>query len=70
MFYLRSLDNLLYSAYLPIAQTHLDPVRVLRRIRQQFGDYAPGALSGGLILFEHDVHDHARADIFPVFPVF
>jgi hypothetical protein len=53
-FSIRSCEDLLYAADLPILQPYFDAVGMVRRRCQDVFDHASGQLAGGLILFQDD----------------
>ena len=61
--------NFLDSADLTIHKTHLDAVRVSRRVRQNIPDNAECSSARALILLQDDFDCNARFYIFPVLTI-
>jgi len=57
------LHDLFHPSYLPIRQTDLDPMRMIRRFRQDIFDNTPGQFASALILFQDNQHGHTWLDV-------
>jgi hypothetical protein len=57
------LKDLFHSSHLPVRQTDLDPMRVIRGFREYILDDTFRQFAATLVLLQNDEHGHAGFDI-------